>query len=71
MTTSSPHITLNGAPCPVAGHPDIRTLLVSLNLNPARVVVEHNGAILPPEHLDTTPLAAGDTVEIVHFVGGG
>ena len=35
MTSSSPHFTLNGAPCPVAGHPDIRALLVSLNDEPA------------------------------------
>lgn len=71
MPASSPHITLNGAPCPVAGHPHLRALLDSLELNPAHVVVEHNGAILPREHLETTPLNAGDTVEIVHFVGGG
>jgi sulfur carrier protein ThiS len=34
-------------------------------------VVEHNGIIhRRGEGLDT-PLAAGDVVEVVHFVGGG
>ncbi len=37
----------------------------------AAIVVEVNGVILPREDLTLVPLAAGDVVEIVHFVGGG
>ncbi len=49
----------------------IGDLLARLEVRPERVVVEHNGTIhRRGEGLDT-PLAAGDVIEIVHFVGGG
>jgi len=35
------------------------------------VVVEHNRVIIRRPALASTPLADGDVVEIVHFVGGG
>jgi thiamine biosynthesis protein ThiS len=34
-------------------------------------VVEHNRQIVRRPALGDTALAAGDTVELVHFVGGG
>ena len=40
-------------------------------LNPATVVVERNGDIVPASAFATTQLEAGDTLEILHFVGGG
>ena len=46
-------------------------LLAHLELHPRTVVVEHNGAILRREALDAAPVSAGDTIELVHFVGGG
>jgi thiamine biosynthesis protein ThiS len=33
--------------------------------------VERNGTILRRAELDTIALRTGDTLEIVHFVGGG
>ena len=49
----------------------IAELVRELELEPAKVAVEHNRAIAPRSELDTIPLAEGDTLEIVHFVGGG
>lgn len=46
-------------------------LLRHLGLDPRTVVVEHNRQIVRRLQLDDTPLAAGDRVELVHFVGGG
>jgi thiamine biosynthesis protein ThiS len=46
-------------------------LLEHLGLHPRMVVVERNGVILRREALESTPVEAGDTLELVHFVGGG
>ncbi len=47
------------------------TLLEQLQIRPARVVVERNRAIVSRDAYDSTLLADGDVLEIVHFVGGG
>lgn len=36
-----------------------------------RVAVERNGDIVPRQEYEETRLQDGDSVEIVHFVGGG
>ena len=46
-------------------------LLVALGLDGRKVAVERNEAIVPRSAYDTTVLAAGDSLEIVHFIGGG
>ena len=47
-------------------------LLAHHALDPQLVVVEHNRVILRDRAAyDSLPLRSGDTVEIVHFVGGG
>ncbi len=46
-------------------------LLQSLEIDPRRVAVELNMEILPKTEYETAPLADGDRIEIVHFVGGG
>lgn len=63
-------ITVNGEPrrseaSTVAG------LVRELGLKPEKVAVEHNGVIAPRSTLEDVPLADGDVLEIVHFVGGG
>lgn len=45
--------------------------VASLGLDPARVAVEYNGALLDIEAWPHTTLSEGDRLEIVHFVGGG
>ncbi len=49
----------------------IAALVRELELDPAKVAVERNGEIAPRSTLAEVPLADGDTLEIVHFVGGG
>ncbi len=64
-------LTVNGAPRPWRPGLTVGGLLAFLALDPSAVVVEHNGAILPRESAGEAPLAAGDVLEIIHFVGGG
>lgn len=49
----------------------IAALVLELGLAPEKVAVEHNGEIAPRSQLGEIALADGDTLEIVHFVGGG
>jgi sulfur carrier protein len=50
----------------------VADLLHELQLDPRQVVVEHNRQILRDRgQLATRALAAGDVLELVHFVGGG
>lgn len=46
-------------------------LLQELGIDPRRVAVELNREILPKDRYAGTPLGDGDSLEIVHFVGGG
>ncbi|WP_046226548.1 sulfur carrier protein ThiS [Paenibacillus dauci] len=65
-------LMINGTNRVVA--PDIQTieqLLESLQLTGKRVIVEWNEQILQKEEHGTTVIGDGDTLEIVHFVGGG
>jgi thiazole synthase len=63
-------ITLNGAPHRSAAA-TIADLVRELDLAPEKVAVERNGEIVPRSTLSDAPLAEGDRLEIVHFVGGG
>ncbi|MXO68998.1 sulfur carrier protein ThiS [Altererythrobacter marinus] len=49
----------------------IAALVRELDLAPEKVAVERNGEIVPRSTLGEAPLAEGDKLEIVHFVGGG
>jgi thiamine biosynthesis protein ThiS len=64
-------ITLNGDPFEVAGPITITELLAQLEIDPRRVAVEHNLAVLKRATFDAVRIAEGDQVEIVNFVGGG
>ena len=46
-------------------------VIIKSDLDPARVAVELNGKIIPRAEFKTTSLKDGDSLEIVHFVGGG
>jgi thiamine biosynthesis protein ThiS len=63
-------ITLNGEPRRVAVG-SIAALVASIGLDPAKVAVERNLEIVPRSTLADVALADGDSLEIVHFVGGG
>jgi len=49
----------------------VAQLLQELGIRPGRVVVELNRDVVSRESHDTTFLKEGDSIEIVHFVGGG
>jgi thiazole synthase len=64
-------IELNGDPKSLSGPCTVRALVESLGLDPAKVAVERNLAIVPKSSFADVTLADGDRIEIVHFVGGG
>lgn len=49
----------------------VLSFLETAGYNPKRVVVERNHTIIPQSELESTWLLDNDTLEIVHFVGGG
>lgn len=64
-------ITVNGKPRPLGDARTLAELLAALGVNISKKAVEHNGRIIPPSDLPTTPVADNDQVEIIQFVGGG
>jgi thiamine biosynthesis protein ThiS len=49
----------------------IQELLDQLRLDCLQVVVEHNRSIVTHQRLAEIPLKHGDSLEVIHFVGGG
>jgi thiamine biosynthesis protein ThiS len=64
-------ITLNGERYELDHPVSVVELLSRLEIDPRRVAVEHNLAIIKRHTFSDVVLAEGDTVEIVNFVGGG
>jgi len=64
-------LKVNGEEKEFAEGLNLASLLEQLQIRPARVVVERNRNIVARDAYGTTLLAEGDTLEIVHFVGGG
>jgi thiazole synthase len=68
--TASLSLTVNGEPRRSSAA-TIAALVRELALKPEKVAVERNGIIVPRSTLGEAPLADGDVLEIVTFVGGG
>jgi sulfur carrier protein len=51
--------------------PHVAALVAALGLDTKKVAVERNLEIVPRSVYASTPLADGDRIEIVHFIGGG
>ena len=66
-------ITLNGQTVEVSDASSyiLQDFLMDRGLKPDRVAVERNGEIVARGRWHEVSLAAGDRLEIVHFVGGG
>ena len=64
-------VHLNGEDRDVPAGLSVRGLLESLELEPRLVVVERNREILSRGRYDDVQVREGDTLELVHFVGGG
>lgn len=71
FAAESLRITLNGEPYELDGPLSVADLLTKLSIDPRRVAVEHNFAIVKRHLLADTVVSDGDRVEIVNFVGGG
>ncbi len=65
-------ITINGAARDVEDGLHLSVLLEQFGIGDRNLAIEHNGEFLDPEtDWNTVVFTEGDTLEIVHFVGGG
>lgn len=64
-------IEVNGAPTECAEQTTLARLINDLGYGDQRIAVEHNGQIVPRDRHEQTLIAPGDTLEIVHAIGGG
>ncbi|MBL6454772.1 sulfur carrier protein ThiS [Belnapia sp. T6] len=64
-------ISVNGEARQVPAAATLADLLAQIGLDIRKVAVERNLEIVPRSRYAETPLAAGDRLEIVHFIGGG
>ncbi|WP_211865664.1 sulfur carrier protein ThiS [Neoroseomonas terrae] len=64
-------ITVNGEAREIAPGESLAALLRAIGLDTRKVAVERNEEIVPRSTYPTVALAAGDRLEIVHFIGGG
>ena len=64
-------ISVNGEDRMFDGVADVAALVAELGLDPRKVAVERNLEIVPRSTYAATPLADGDRIEIVTFIGGG
>jgi len=69
--TESVIISLNGEARGVPAGLTVAGLLGELGLDTRKVAVERNREIVPRSTYAAVGLAAGDELEIVHFIGGG
>ncbi len=63
-------VTVNGDARDLPDGETVRALIVRYGLDPNKVAIELNRRLLKSDRYDQ-PLAGGDEVEIVTFVGGG
>ncbi|MDE0050108.1 MAG: sulfur carrier protein ThiS, partial [Rhodospirillales bacterium] len=49
----------------------VHSIVTGMGLDPRKIAVERNLEIVPRSAYDRTSVAAGDRLEIVHFIGGG
>ncbi len=65
------NVLINGAPEIIPDGLTVAALVAHLDLGGGRLAVERNGEIVPRGRWESVPLADGDKLELVHFVGGG
>ena len=64
-------VTINGNRRQVEPGQTLAEFLNGLRLEPRTVVIERNGEIIARDRLAETPVAEGDTLEIVQMMAGG
>ena len=62
---------VNGEEKSIEAVTDVAGLVAALGLDGRKVAVERNLEIVPRSIYGATPVADGDRIEIVHFIGGG
>jgi len=65
------NLTINGEPRALPEAASVAAMLTHLGIDTKKVAVERNLEIVPKSAFETTRLADGDRIEIVHFIGGG
>ena len=71
IDTNAIDVTVNGEAQRVPVVFSVEALLAKLGLDTRKVAVERNEAIVPRSLYGQIFLAPGDSLEIVHFIGGG
>lgn len=69
--SSALSLSLNGEPFEIAAGSTLSDLVARLGRDPRTVAIERNGDLVPRARFGETALAAGDRLEVVHFVQGG
>jgi len=64
-------VRVNGEHRRVPGGTSVAEMVNLMGLDPLRVAVERNLAVIPRSTLGQVTVEDGDDYEIVHFVGGG
>ena len=64
-------IVINGEARAITDGLSLHALVEQMSLPPARIAIELNREVVRRADWPETFLAAGDKLEIVHFVGGG
>ena len=64
-------LTINGEERDLPELATLSELIAALSLDTRKVAVERNLEIVPRSLHAQTPVAEGDRIEIVHFIGGG
>ena len=65
------NVVVNGEPLSLPEAISVRGLIERLGLSSGPVAVERNREVVPRAEHASTLLADGDSIELVHFVGGG
>ncbi len=71
MTVATIGVTINGREAEIPAGLNIAGLLEYRGVHTTMVAVEYNGRVLRRTEFADVTVSAGDTLEIVHFVGGG
>ncbi len=64
-------ITINGEEYNFSRQLVVKDLLLELQLDPKKIAIEQNLAIVPCSEYEETPILEGDKIEIIQFMGGG
>lgn len=65
------NIVVNGENLSCTDGLSVRALLLEMGLSPDAILVERNASIVQRSAYETTMVSEGDSLELIHFVGGG